>query len=79
MDQLSAIKAFVRLGELGTFSAVAQDLRIRQSTVSKWIASLENELGVQLVERTTRSLRITERGQSFLADAREILASVEFA
>lgn len=79
MDRLSALEAFVRLADLGTFSAVADELRIRQSTVSKWIASLEDDLGIQLVERTTRSLRITDEGETFLHDAREVLAAYEHA
>ncbi|MEM6732402.1 MAG: LysR family transcriptional regulator, partial [Myxococcota bacterium] len=79
MDRLSALEAFVRLSELGTFSAVSNDLRVRQSTISKWIAALEEDLNVQLVERTTRSLRITDAGHSFLEDAREVLAAYEHA
>ena len=77
MDRLSALEAFVRLCELGSFSAVARDLRVRQSTVSKWIASLEDTLSVQLVQRSTRRLRITAAGEILLEDARAILASYE--
>lgn len=73
------MRAFVRLVELGTFSAVAEELRIKQSTVSKWIASLEGELGVQLMNRTTRRLRVTEPGEQFYIRAKEILAAFEDA
>ena len=50
MNHMEALRAFTRVVELGTFSAAARDIRIRQSTVSKWVASLEDELGVQLLE-----------------------------
>ena len=79
MDRLTAMRAFVRLVELGTFSAVADDLRIKQSTVSKWVAALEDEMGVQLLNRTTRSIRITEAGVQFCANAKEILSAYEDA
>ncbi len=77
MDRLAAMHGFVRLVEVGTFSAVAAELRIKQSTVSKWIAALERELGAQLIERTTRSQRVTEPGRLFYQRAKEILAAYE--
>ena len=79
MDRLTAMRAFVRLVDLGTFSAVAEELRIKQSTVSKWVAALEDEVGVQLLTRTTRRLRITEAGEQFYGRAREILAAYDDA
>ncbi|MCA9701806.1 MAG: LysR family transcriptional regulator, partial [Myxococcales bacterium] len=53
MDTLGAMRAFVRVVELGSFSAAATELRVEQSTVSKWVAGLESELGTSLLERTT--------------------------
>ena len=79
MDRIDAMRAFTRLVELGSFSAVAADLRIKQSTASKWIVALEEELHVQLVERTTRAQRVTSAGQLFYQRAKEILASYEDA
>ncbi len=79
MDRLTAMRALVRLVELGTFSAVADDLRVKQSTVSKWVAALEEEVGVQLLTRTTRSVRVTEAGEQFYERAKEILAAYEDA
>ncbi len=66
MNQLDTLQAFCRLVEMGTFSAAAAALHVRQSTVSKWIQGLEADLEVQLVDRTTRSMRVTEAGQRFL-------------
>ena len=79
MDQLVSLRAFVRLVELRTFSAAAADLRVKQSTLSKWIAGLEERLGVRLADRTTRSVRITDAGQRFYLRAQSILADYEDA
>lgn len=59
MTSLLAYTAFARAYELGSFSAVARELGITQSTVSKHIAALESTLGVQLFARTTRQLNPT--------------------
>ncbi|ACY14051.1 LysR family transcriptional regulator [Haliangium ochraceum] len=75
MDRLTAMNAFVRVVELGSFSAAAADLRVEQSTVSKWIAALEDELAARLIDRTTRQRRVTEAGQRFYQRAREIATS----
>ncbi|MGE0789565.1 MAG: LysR substrate-binding domain-containing protein [Sandaracinaceae bacterium] len=79
MDQLRALRAFVRLVELETFSAAADALRVKQSTVSKWIAGLEEELGVRLIDRTTRSMRVTEAGQRFYRRASAMIHDYEGA
>ncbi len=79
MDRVTILRAFVRLVELETFSATAADLRVSQSTVSKWIASLETEVGARLVDRTTRSLHVTDAGQRFYRRASAILADYEGA
>jgi DNA-binding transcriptional LysR family regulator len=60
MANLLAYRAFARAYELGSFSAVARELGLTQSTVSKHIAALEAELRVQLFARTTRKLNPTE-------------------
>lgn len=77
MDRLDAMRAFVRTVELGTLSGAASDLRVKQSTVSRWIATLEEELGADLLERTTRRQRVTEAGHVFYDRAREILTSYD--
>lgn len=77
MDRLNAMRAFVRVVELRTFTAVAEELRVTQSTVSKWLAALEEEAGVQLLARTTRTKRVTEAGSAFYERSKEILASYD--
>ncbi len=79
MDRLTALRAYSRLVELESFTAVAAELRVKQSTISKWIAALEDELGVRLVDRTTRSLRVTEAGRRFYRRASIIVSDYDAA
>lgn len=75
MDRFAALEAFIRIVELGSFTACAKDLRLRQATVSRWIVALEDELGVQLLDRTTRAVRVTDAGERFYEDARAIVGA----
>ena len=76
MDKLSAMKTFVRVVESGSFSAVAEELRATQSAISKQVASLEKELGIKLLARTTRSLALTEGGARYFEQARRLVAEI---
>ncbi len=66
MDLLDNIKTFRRLAEKQSFTGVAQELGVKQSTVSKSLAALEKHLGVQLFLRSTRGLSLTPEGQKLL-------------
>jgi DNA-binding transcriptional LysR family regulator len=79
MDRIEVLRAYVRLVERGSFTAVAEELGIGQSTVSKWLAGLEEELGVQLLDRTTRSQRVTDAGQRFYEHAVELVNDFDVA
>lgn len=79
MDRIDALHAYVRLVECRSFTQVARELRITQSTVSKWISALEEDVGVHLLDRTTRSLHVTEQGNGFYERAKEIVAGFEHA
>ncbi len=79
MDRLTLLQAFVRLADEGSFTAVARELRVKQSTVSKWLTALEEELGVRLIDRTTRSQRLTDAGTRFYADAQRVLTTYDEA
>lgn len=70
---------FYQLIEQGTFSKAAEQVGLTKSVVSKRITRLEQELGVQLLYRTTRKLTLTEAGEIFYAHAREIYRSVQTA
>lgn len=77
MDRIDAMRLLHRLAERRSFSAAARDLKIKQSTASKWVAELEAQLGVSLVERTTRSLRFTDAGRHFLERSTEVLCAFD--
>jgi LysR family transcriptional regulator for bpeEF and oprC len=66
VNLLDAIQLFRRVAETQSFSAVAQERRIAQPTVSKMIAMLEAPLGVQLFRRSTRGLSLTAAGERLL-------------
>jgi DNA-binding transcriptional LysR family regulator len=65
MDRLTAMDAFVRVVDAGSFSGAAKQLRMGQSAVSKAIVQLEERLNVRLLLRTTRGLTPTEAGRNF--------------
>ena len=79
MDKLASLRAFVKVVELGSFSEAGRQLRLSRSAVSKYVADLENELGVQLLNRTTRHAGPTETGQAYFERALTILADLEAA
>ena len=62
MEQLTAMRIFTRLVQTGSFSAVARELGVSQSSVSKRLAALEAKLGTRLLARTSRKLHVTEVG-----------------
>ena len=66
MDKFSRIEVFVKVVEQGSFSKAADKLNITKSAVSKHVQTLEDQLGVRLLNRTTRSISPTEEGQGFL-------------
>ena len=76
---LEAMAHFVRVVESGSFSAAAQWAGVNPSSVTRRIDQLESELGVTLLIRSTRRLDLTPEGEQFLAQSRDILASVETA
>lgn len=79
MDKLSAMQVFVRVVEKGSFSAVAKELGIGQPAVSKQLSALEDELGTELMYRTSRSITLTEPGRDFYESALRILDDLENA
>ena len=79
MDRLDAMHLFVRVAELGSFSAVALQLGVARSVVTRQIAALEAHLGVKLMVRSTRRLALTSAGSSYLEKCRVILNLVDTA
>jgi len=77
IDHASEMAAFVRVVESNGFSAAAPALGLSPSAVSKLITRLETRLGVRLLQRTTRSLHLTQEGELFYAAARRIVSDIE--
>ncbi len=79
MDKFDAMQMFVRAIEKGSFSAVAKERGIGQPAVSKQISALEDELGTELIHRTSRSIALTEAGREFYESSLRILDDFENA
>ena len=79
MDKFDAMQMFVRVVEKGSFSSVARERGIGQPAVSKRISALEDELGTELIHRTSRSVAMAEAGRDFYESALRILEDIENA
>ncbi len=77
MDRMDALKIFVRITELKSFSRAAEDLAMPRATVSAAVAQLEAQFGTRLLQRTTRKLSLTEDGSSILERAHMLLDEFE--
>lgn len=72
---IDAVRAFALVAELASFTRAAQTVGMTQSAISLKLKRLEDRLGLRLVERTPRSVRLTDDGASFLTRARDLLAA----
>jgi DNA-binding transcriptional LysR family regulator len=79
MDKINSLRAFVKVVELGSFSEAGRTLRLSRSAISKYVSELEQDLGVQLLNRTTRHASATENGQAYFERALTILADLDAA
>ncbi|WP_312183030.1 LysR family transcriptional regulator [Pantoea sp. CTOTU46764] len=76
-NKLNAINTFMRVAEAGSFSAAARLCGMKQSAVSQQIAALEEELGIVLLHRTTRAMKLTEQGERYLQQMQPLLAAMQ--
>jgi DNA-binding transcriptional LysR family regulator len=76
---ISSLQAFVKVVQTGSFTRAAEALHTQKAYLSRVISQLEKELGVRLMERTTRALSLTEVGREFFERAVGILGAVEDA
>src|SRR5215469_2150739 len=76
---LDDIAVFVRVVEAGSFSAAARRLGMPKATVSARVARLEKRLGLSLIQRTTRKLRVTDAGDEYFRHCAEAIREVEVA
>src|SRR5687767_13686204 len=79
MDRIDAMQAFVAVADLRGFAPAARKLGLSPSGVTRLIAALEDRLGARLLQRTTRSMTLTDTGARYLERARQILSDVEEA
>jgi DNA-binding transcriptional LysR family regulator len=79
MDRLDAMRIFVAVAKLGSFAQAARQLRLSPSVATRSLAQLEDQLGLMLLTRTTRSLRLTDRGEIFLESCQQILDDIDNA
>ncbi len=77
MDKLNNMQVYCRIVELGTFAAVAREMNLSAMMISKYIAQLEKSLGVVLLNRTTRSLTVTEAGESYYNRSKQLLEDLD--
>src|SRR2546430_3943967 len=79
MTDLNEIAVFVSVAQLGSFTGAARALSMPVSTVSRRIADLERQLGVTLIQRTTRKLTLTTQGRDYFDECSEPLAHLSDA
>jgi DNA-binding transcriptional LysR family regulator len=79
MDRFNELRVFVAVADHGGLARAASAIGSSAPAVTRTIAALEGRLGVRLFERTTRSLRLTEPGATFLDDARRLLTELDEA
>jgi len=76
MDKLTSMNVFVRVAKAGSFAGAARDLGISRAMATKHIMHLESALDTRLLNRTTRSLSLTEVGASYLERCQQVLVDV---
>lgn len=79
MDRIDAMQAFVAVADLRGFAPAARKLRLSPSAVTRLVAALEDRLGARLLQRTTRTVALTDAGTRYLERVRRILADIEEA
>lgn len=79
MDQLESLRLFVAIAEHKSFAGAARTLRVSPTAATRAVAQLEDELGITLFRRTTRSVKLTPEGSIYLGHARQALETLDDA
>ena len=79
MDRLNSMRVFTKVIDAGSFAGAARELNLSPAVVTRLVADLEEHLGTRLINRTTRSLALTETGGAYLDRVRQILTEVDEA
>ena len=77
MDRISSMEVFVAVGEAQGFALAARRLGLSPPAVTRSISALEQQLGVKLLQRTTRIVRLTDAGARYLLDCKRLLAEIQ--
>lgn len=77
MDRLTAMQVFVEVAHSGSFSATADKLDMSRAMVTRYVGELEQWLGARLLQRTTRSVTLTDAGENCLRRSQQMLALVQ--
>ncbi len=77
MDKLTCIRAFVSVVEAGGFSSAERKTNISKTLLSKYVAQLENELNVRLLQRTTRQINLTSVGRNYYEGSLQLLEQLD--
>ncbi|RKP58893.1 LysR family transcriptional regulator [Pararobbsia silviterrae] len=77
MNVLQAMRVFLRVSETGSFGRAAASLDISNAAVTRYVALLETHLTARLLNRTTRSVSLTEAGREYAQGCREVLARID--
>ncbi len=79
MDRLQSLRVFQAVADAGGFAAAARALDLSAASVTRMVADLEAQLGVRLLQRTTRRVALTDEGAAYLERVRRILADLDEA
>src|SRR3984957_12313759 len=79
MDRFQEMQVFIRIAERGSFTRAADDLQIPRATVTNLMKRMEERLGARLLERTTRSVRLTHDGEAYYRRCVRLFAGMEGA
>lgn len=77
MDTLEAMKVFLRVADAGGFAVAARQMDLTPASVTRAVQSLEERVGMRLLQRTTRSVRLTQTGERYLETVRRMLVEIE--
>ncbi len=77
MRLFTAMQAFLKVAELKSFAAAARDLGVSTSSISRHVIDLEDDLGVRLINRTTRRLSLTEAGENYTERAKVLMEDLD--
>lgn len=77
MDKIHAMQLFIRVAEVESFSRAADSLGLPKGSVSRQIQALENHLGIRLLHRTTRRVRLTQDGMVYYERAKDLLSNLD--